>query len=147
MTAAAHAADRTRDLAGVAAAHRRLLAVVDRLDDDAARGPSLLPGWSVGHVLTHIARNADANAGVLAAAELGDVVPMYPSMEARNADIESGSSRRAADLVDDVRSSAARFEQQAAATGVEEPRDGDAAQVEGKKAVECEGCAASHGDR
>ena len=29
------------------------------LDDAGARSASLLPGWTVGHVLTHLARNAD----------------------------------------------------------------------------------------
>jgi maleylpyruvate isomerase len=37
----------------------RLLATAAALTDAQAREPSLLPGWTRGHVLTHIARNAD----------------------------------------------------------------------------------------
>ena len=47
-------------VAGCVAAQARLDGALRGLDDAAARRPSLLPGWSVGHVLTHIARNADS---------------------------------------------------------------------------------------
>jgi hypothetical protein len=43
---------------------------IGRLTDADARGPSLLPGWTRGHVLTHLARNAD---GGTPAARLGHV--------------------------------------------------------------------------
>lgn len=42
-------------------AQERLLLRVAGLDDGAMRAPSRLPGWTVGHVLTHLARNADAH--------------------------------------------------------------------------------------
>jgi maleylpyruvate isomerase len=45
-------------LAGCVEAHLGLLASFDGLTDEVAAGPSLLPDWSVGHVLTHIARSA-----------------------------------------------------------------------------------------
>ena len=38
---------------------------IEGLTDDQAREPSLLPGWSRGHVLTHLARNADAMVNLL----------------------------------------------------------------------------------
>jgi uncharacterized damage-inducible protein DinB len=44
----------------LAAATDRVLATATTLSDAEAREPSLLPGWSRGHVLTHIARNADS---------------------------------------------------------------------------------------
>lgn len=88
----------------------RLLARLGGLDDVQARSPSLLPEWTVGHVLTHLARNADALASVLAAAERGETVPMYPSMASRFVAIEMGSSRSAAELVDDVGASIERLE-------------------------------------
>ena len=40
--------------------HDRLRKAIAGLADDDVRAPSLLPGWSVGHVLNHIARNADS---------------------------------------------------------------------------------------
>ena len=39
------------------AAHARLLARANRLAEDQVRAPSRLPGWSVGHVLAHLARS------------------------------------------------------------------------------------------
>ena len=67
------------------------------LDPPDPSAPSLLPDWSVGHVLTHIARNADGLVSML------DGRHQYPhGLEGRNADIESGSGRAWADLLDDV---------------------------------------------
>ena len=72
--------------------------------------PSLLPGWTRGHVLTHIARNADGIALTLAAGLRGEVVDRYASWDARNADIEAGARRHFAALVTDVRESAERLD-------------------------------------
>lgn len=80
-----------------------------RLTDDQAREPSLLPGWSRGHVLTHLARNADGLSNLLAWARTGVQTPQYPSVEARNAGIEAGSGRPAAELAEDLRQSSAVF--------------------------------------
>lgn len=88
----------------------RLLATVGSMSDTQAREPSLLPGWTRGHVLTHIARNAGAIGNLLRSARTGTQIPMYPSQEVRNADIEAGAGRPAADLLADVRASAAALE-------------------------------------
>lgn len=78
------------------------------LTDAQARLPSLLPDWSVGHVLTHIARNADAFRGMVEAAGRGESSPMYPGgMAQRNGDIDAGAGRPAAELVADVVTSVA----------------------------------------
>ena len=75
------------------------------------RSDSLLPNWSVGHVLTHIARNADSFTRMMRAAINGDVVTQYDGgHERRSADIEAGAGRSAAELVADVTDSAARLE-------------------------------------
>jgi maleylpyruvate isomerase len=103
-------------LAGVTDAHARLLAALEGLTDRQARQPSLLPDWSVGHVLTHVARNAEALGRMVVAAARGEVGAMYPDgLDARNADIEAGSGRSAADLVDDVRTTAGTLDEQLAA--------------------------------
>ncbi|MGH9247192.1 MAG: maleylpyruvate isomerase N-terminal domain-containing protein [Acidimicrobiales bacterium] len=100
------------EIAGCAAAHQRLLATLDGLTDDAARRPSELPDWSVGHVLTHVARNADSFVRVVEAAADGRVVDRYvDGVSGRNADIETGARRPAVELVDDVRSTIWRLEQ------------------------------------
>lgn len=79
------------------------------LTDEQAGEPSLLPGWTRGHVLTHLARNADGLVNLVTWAKTGVETPMYGSPEQRNADIEAGAGRSAADLAADVRDSQARL--------------------------------------
>ncbi|MGW0532791.1 maleylpyruvate isomerase family mycothiol-dependent enzyme [Streptomyces sp. NPDC003032] len=100
--------DHVRDLASVRDATERLLSAAAELNDGATAEPSRLPGWTRGHVLAHLARNADALVNVLAGR------PMYVSAEARDADIERDAPRPLAVQLDDVRESMARFEAQAA---------------------------------
>jgi maleylpyruvate isomerase len=86
-----------------AAAQSALLASLVDLRDDVARRPSRLPGWSVGHLLTHIARNADSVVWRLEGAAAGEVRDQYPGgLEQRTRDIEAGAGRPAAELVLDV---------------------------------------------
>ncbi|MEM9039942.1 MAG: maleylpyruvate isomerase N-terminal domain-containing protein [Actinomycetota bacterium] len=109
------AADRPdRDLRLARDAHARLVEVLDAalvsggLD---VAGPSRLPGWTRGHVLTHLARNADSHRRMFDGAAQGDVVDQYEGgAEGRDHDIEAGSTRPAGDLVEDVRSSATALE-------------------------------------
>jgi maleylpyruvate isomerase len=79
------------------------------LTDSQVREPSLLPGWTRGHVLTHIARNADGFVNLCTWARTGQPRPMYASREARDATIEAQSSRPAAELRADVSESSERF--------------------------------------
>jgi len=91
----------------VDAAERRFLAAIEGIDDEVARRATPLPGWTAGHLLTHVARNADSHVRRAHAAALGDVVEQYPGGPAgRAAEIENGALRPAVDLVDDVRRSA-----------------------------------------
>lgn len=87
----------------------RLLRTVAGLAAADVAGPSLLPRWTRGHVLTHLARNADAFVNLLTTARTGEPIPMYASPQARAADIEAGADRSPADLLDDLRGSSARF--------------------------------------
>jgi maleylpyruvate isomerase len=96
---------------GCVAAQAALLADIADLSDDVARRPSLLPGWSVGHLLTHIARNADSMTWRLEGAALGELRDQYPGgLEQRSSDIENGAGRPAAELVADVRQSSDALE-------------------------------------
>jgi maleylpyruvate isomerase len=73
--------------------------------------PSLCEGWTRGHVLTHIARNADGIGATLAGALRGEVVARYPDgWEARNLAINAGADRPMAVLLTDVRESAERLD-------------------------------------
>lgn len=87
----------------------RLVASAAALSDDQMREPSLLPGWSRGHILSHVARNGDGLLNLLTWAETGVETPQYPSVEARTADIEAGATRSAGELAADVASSADAF--------------------------------------
>ncbi len=101
--------DHARDLASVRDATERLLSAVGKLDNASVTQSSRLPGWSVGHVLAHLARNADALVNVL------EGRPMYEAGGAREADIERDAPRPLDVQLADVRESAARFQDAAAA--------------------------------
>lgn len=87
----------------------RLVASAAALSDEQIREPSLLPGWSRGHVLTHIARNADGLRNLLIWAQTGVETPQYASAEERDARIEEGAGRSAEELTADVSGSAGEF--------------------------------------
>ena len=107
---ATEAASPVDDLERVSEAESRLFANVRELDDATIRSPSLLPGWTVGHLLTHLARNADSHARRTLAAGNGVVVDQYPGgLAERAAEIEAGSGRRAAAILEDVAISSARM--------------------------------------
>ena len=55
----------------LSAATDSLVDGIGRLTDADTRGPSLLPGWTRGHVLTHLARNADGGTRLLGWARTG----------------------------------------------------------------------------
>jgi maleylpyruvate isomerase len=87
----------------------RLLDDVRSMDDDAVRAPSTNPGWTRGHVLTHLARNADGLCKLLGWARTGEKTPMYASREVRDADIEAGAGRSASEQEADLESSSERL--------------------------------------
>jgi maleylpyruvate isomerase len=60
--------------------------------------PSLLPGWSRRHVAAHLSLNAEALGNLVHWARTGEERPMYPSAEARNADIKANTARSADEL-------------------------------------------------
>ena len=90
-------------LEALQASTQTLLTTVDGLTDEDVRAPSLLPGWTRGHVLTHLARSADAMLNLVASARTGREHPMYPSREQRDADIDAGAGRGADELRADLR--------------------------------------------
>src|SRR4051794_41250456 len=98
------AAEIDRRVQGCRSAQATLLAALSGLSDEQARQPCLLPGWTVGHLLTHIARNGDSLVRRFEGAIRGEVVDQYVGGPARRqAEIDAGAGRGAADLVDDIR--------------------------------------------
>ncbi|EWT01846.1 hypothetical protein N865_08280 [Intrasporangium oryzae NRRL B-24470] len=97
----------------------RVLATAERLRDDEIAAPSLCTGWSRGHVLAHLARNADALGRVCDAALTGAAVTMYAGDDVRDAEIDAGAARSARELAEDLRLSAERLAPQAARIGPE----------------------------
>ncbi|MBB1256627.1 maleylpyruvate isomerase family mycothiol-dependent enzyme [Streptomyces sp. OF3] len=87
----------------------RLLATADRFADGDLAGLSLVPPWTRGHVLSHLARAAESCCRLLHWARTGEPTPQYSSMAARAAEIEAGAARSAAALAADVRATAERF--------------------------------------
>ena len=101
------------DIAAVDAATEALLATSSRLSDADIGGPSLCEGWTRGHVLAHLSRNAEAVGRLVDWALTGDRQEMYPGgTEVRDADIEAGSDRGAAAQLADLTATAADLERQ-----------------------------------
>jgi len=101
-------------LAGLRASTDDLVGWLEGLDwtDAAVAAPSLCTGWTRGHVLSHIARNADGITDTLAGALRGEIVERYPDgWDARNAAIDAGADRAFAELAADVRDSARRLDE------------------------------------
>ena len=101
------------EIDGARAAHAVLLEQLQGLTAVQVAGSSLLPGWTVGHVLTHLARNADSHTGMFVAAQGGAVADQYPGgMTQRTADIEAGATREPHEILADLRTSIERLEAQ-----------------------------------
>ncbi|WP_329216193.1 maleylpyruvate isomerase family mycothiol-dependent enzyme [Streptomyces sp. NBC_01485] len=101
--------DHAHDLESVRDATERLLTAVAGLDNASVPEPSRLPGWSRGHVLAHVARNADALVNVF------EGRPMYADAQVRDADIERDAPRPLDVQLADVRESGARLQAAGAA--------------------------------
>ncbi|GAA5013215.1 maleylpyruvate isomerase family mycothiol-dependent enzyme [Kitasatospora paranensis] len=109
--ALAHRAAETAagDLKAVADSTAHLLRTVAGLDPADVTGPSALPGWSRGHVLAHLARNADSLVNLMETARTGVDIPQYPSPEAREHGIREGAGRPLDVQLADLRATAERF--------------------------------------
>jgi maleylpyruvate isomerase len=101
--------DPVPDAAAVQQATTQLVDAVAALPAAAFTEPSLLPGWTRGHVLTHVARNADALVNLLTWARTGRETPMYPDAKSREDAISAGADRAQAEHLDDLRASANRL--------------------------------------
>ena len=103
------------------------------LDDETIRAASLCEGWTRAHVLSHIARNADALGNLVGWAITGTPAAMYDSAQAREADILAGSTRGAREIFTDLEDSAARFA--SAAPGLAGPPERSEVEMRGGRKV------------
>ncbi|MGO4858469.1 maleylpyruvate isomerase family mycothiol-dependent enzyme [Arthrobacter sp. 2MCAF14] len=65
---------------------------LNELSDAELDGDSLLPGWSRRHVVAHVGYNARAIARLVEWASSGVETPMYPSVAARDEEINFGAT-------------------------------------------------------
>jgi maleylpyruvate isomerase len=91
----------------VAEVQATLLAHLTNEDFDPRR-PSRLDGWSIGHLLTHVARNADSVVRRLDGARRGQATEQYPGgADERTREIEDGAGRTRSELLADIAASSA----------------------------------------
>jgi maleylpyruvate isomerase len=90
------------------ATQRFLDSAADLTDANLAE-PSLLPGWTRGHVMAHVARNADSLVNLLNWARTGVETRQYAHPGERDAGIEAGAKLPASELRTDVREASERF--------------------------------------
>jgi maleylpyruvate isomerase len=92
------------EIAACVESHARLDQTLRRLEPDASGTPSLLPGWTVAHVLAHLALNGASVVRRLEAAAQGRVVEQYDQGAAgRAAAIEAAARAGLDQLVADLR--------------------------------------------
>jgi maleylpyruvate isomerase len=103
--------DPALDAAAVQEATTQLVAAVAALPAAALAESSRLPGWSRGHLLAHVSRNADALVNLLTWARTGEETPMYADGDTRDKDITAGAGRPLDEQIEDLRASAERFDQ------------------------------------
>ncbi|TMR17703.1 maleylpyruvate isomerase family mycothiol-dependent enzyme [Nonomuraea turkmeniaca] len=94
------AADRSRadSLRWTAQGTETFFGALATLPDDLLDQPTALDGWTGRHLLAHVAANADALVNLAHWARTGEETPMYSSPAQRDADIEAGATRPAAEL-------------------------------------------------
>lgn len=96
------------DIEGCRAGHLKLNERIASLSEADLAKPSTLPGWTVAHLLTHVARNADSVVRRLEGAIRNEVLDQYPGgREGRAAEIEAGAGRPAVEVIEDLRASSA----------------------------------------
>ena len=85
------------DIEALQTSHARLTSELRAMSSVDPATPTELPNWTVGHVMTHIARNADSTIRMLAG-----LAQYWKGAQSRAADIELGAGRGWDELVEDV---------------------------------------------
>jgi len=90
--------------------HRRLLAGLAPLTDDDFRRPSLLPRYSRGHLVTHLANKAEAHVVILGGPAAGEIRQLHPDGYDPDRAADLGATRSASELRSDLAQSFKRLE-------------------------------------
>lgn len=89
----------SNEVEGCRLTHIKLRSAIADLTDEQVGSASLLPGWTVGHVLAHLAQNADGMSRRIDAALCNEVAEQYAGgLEGRAAAIEAGAARGAREM-------------------------------------------------
>lgn len=91
-------------------ATQRLLGDTIDLADADWREPTGLPGWSRAHVVSHLARHAQASATFIGHQLNETPAPLYPSREERDTAIEAGAVQSGLELQTDLDRTAGELE-------------------------------------
>ena len=91
----------------------KLLATVRGLSSPEMSAETLCDDWDRAHLLTHVARNADALLNLVRWAVDGQERQAYESDEVRDRDIAEGAARPTEEIIKDVVASAERFRDEA----------------------------------
>lgn len=90
------------DIDSCVAAHRALLAALGPLTDDNFRSPSLLPRYSRGHVVTHLANKTRAHLWIFGGPPVGEIRQLHPDGYDVDRAVDAGASRSASELRADL---------------------------------------------
>jgi maleylpyruvate isomerase len=93
------------------AGHERLVSATAALTDGDVAQPSLLPGWTRGHVLTHLAQKTTTHVWLFEGAYVDEVRDQYPQGFARaQVELLAAAGRSATELRSDLTASFASLE-------------------------------------
>src|SRR5512142_741009 len=98
------------DIHSCVAAHGALLAALAPLTNDDFRAPSLLPGYSRAHVVTHLANKSRAHVWVFGGPPAGEIRQLHPDGYDADRAADAGASRSAAELRADLEQAFGRLE-------------------------------------
>jgi maleylpyruvate isomerase len=98
------------DIDACRTSHRRLLTALAPLTDENFRSPSLLPRWSRGHVVTHLANKTKTLVWVFEGPAKGEIRRQFPAEHDHDAAAETGAARSAAELRSELTQSFALVE-------------------------------------
>ena len=85
--------------------HRRLLAALAPLTDSDFRSPSLLPRYSRGHVVTHLANKTRSHVWLFGGPAAGEIRQLHPAGYDPDLAADTGAGRSAAELRSDLEQS------------------------------------------